>query len=68
LREVTERKEGVISGTAKLVGVNKTKIISETSALLNQVSLYKEMAKVNNPYGDGKSSERIIEVLKKEDV
>lgn len=64
LREVTERNEGLKVGTAKLVGTNQKKIISQVSSLLTNQSQYQKMAKAKNPYGDGKSSQRIIKILK----
>jgi UDP-N-acetylglucosamine 2-epimerase (non-hydrolysing) len=55
--------EGVESGTAKLVGTTKSKIIEEVEKLLNDDEVYRLMATANNPYGDGKSSHRILEIL-----
>lgn len=63
LREVTERPEAVQAGTVKIVGTNKDKIIEETQRLLNDEILYKKMSRAINPYGDGKSAKRIIEIL-----
>ncbi len=64
LRDVTERQEGVDAGTAKLVGTDKDLIISEASKLLDDIKEYEKMAKAINPYGDGHTSERIVEMLK----
>ena len=64
LRDVTERQEGVDAGTAKLVGTDKELIIKETSKLLDNPKEYEKMAKAINPYGDGKTSERIVEILR----
>jgi UDP-N-acetylglucosamine 2-epimerase (non-hydrolysing) len=64
VREVTERVEGIEAGTAKLVGTNKDKIISEVINLLTDENEYNKIAKAVNPYGDGKTSERIINILK----
>lgn len=63
LRNVTERQEGVDAGTARLVGTEKEKIIELTEALLTDEPLYHTMATAQNPYGDGKSSEKIISIL-----
>ncbi len=65
MREVTERIEGIKAGTAKLVGTKKESIVKNTTLLLTKTSLYKKMAKAKNPYGDGKSSERVVEIIKK---
>ncbi len=63
MREVTERPEGIEAGVAKLVGTNRAFIASETSRLLDDPSAYRAMATGVNPYGDGKASERIAEIL-----
>ena len=63
LREVTERTEGVDAGTAILVGSNKEKILAETSLLLNDVTHYLKISQANNPYGDGRTSEKIKAIL-----
>jgi UDP-N-acetylglucosamine 2-epimerase (non-hydrolysing) len=63
LREITERMEGVIAGTAILVGSNKEKIVSETTKLLIDNFHYLKISKSNNPYGDGTTSEKIKVIL-----
>ncbi|MEN2984998.1 MAG: UDP-N-acetylglucosamine 2-epimerase (non-hydrolyzing) [Dictyoglomaceae bacterium] len=64
LREVTERPEAVKAGTVKLVGTNKDNIVKELSELLENEESYKKMSSAINPYGDGKASLRIVEILK----
>jgi UDP-N-acetylglucosamine 2-epimerase (non-hydrolysing) len=59
LREVTERIEGIDAGTTILVGTDKNKIVSETEKLLTDINFYNSISKVANPYGDGKTSEKI---------
>ncbi len=61
MREVTERMEGVDAGTAKLVGSDQQKIVSEASKLLEDDDAYASMAAAVNPYGDGKSAQRIAD-------
>lgn len=61
LRRTTERPEGVAAGSAKLVGTEPDVIAAEASRLLEDENVYKEMAQVKNPYGDGKAAERIAE-------
>jgi UDP-N-acetylglucosamine 2-epimerase (non-hydrolysing) len=56
MREVTERREGIEAMTAKLVGTDRHKIVREVSNLLTHKHEYEIMAKVTNPYSDGKSS------------
>lgn len=60
IRECTERMEGIAAGTAKLVGTSREKILNETCLLLDDSVEYQKMAKSENPYGDGKASERIV--------
>ena len=65
VREVTERTEGIEAGTAKLVGTREDKVYEAVKELLTNSESYARMAKAVNPYGDGKSSERIFEVLER---
>lgn len=62
-REVTERPEAVEAGLAKLVGTSKEKITTETSRLLTDTDAYTSMSGGHNPYGDGRASEKIVEIL-----
>jgi len=64
MRETTERPEAVTAGTVKLVGANSDKIISKAKSLLFDASIYKEMSKAHNPYGDGNANKRIIGFIK----
>jgi UDP-N-acetylglucosamine 2-epimerase (non-hydrolysing) len=64
IREVTERIEGVEAGTCKLVGTVQDRIVDETNRLLTNRIEYERMAKTLNPYGDGKSSDRILNIIK----
>lgn len=63
MRDITERPEAIDAGCVKLVGTNKEKIIKEIGNLLDNSEEYLKMSKVVNPYGDGKSSDRIIQIL-----
>ncbi|TAM55974.1 MAG: UDP-N-acetylglucosamine 2-epimerase (non-hydrolyzing) [Paraburkholderia sp.] len=62
-RETTERPEAVRAGTARLVGTQTERIVSEVGRLLDDSSEYVAMAHANNPYGDGHASERIVEAM-----
>lgn len=59
MRETTERPEGVTAGTARLIGADEDRIVSEVSTLLDDKAAYLAMARAHNPYGDGQASERI---------
>lgn len=63
MREVTERPDAVAMGTVKLVGTNKEKIVGETCLLMDDEEAYKKMSEAKNPYGDGKSVERILNIM-----
>ncbi len=63
MRNVTERPEAVDAGTVKLVGTDPDVIVSNVEELLDDVGLYEKMAKAHNPYGDGKASERIVDIV-----
>jgi UDP-N-acetylglucosamine 2-epimerase (non-hydrolysing) len=63
IRDVTERTEGIDAGTAKLVGTQMENIILETQKLLDHPEEYQRMVNIKNPYGDGKSAERIVHIL-----
>lgn len=63
MRDVTERTEGIEAGTARLVGTRTENIISHAEALLTDQTLYQRMAKSVNPYGDGRTSERMVTIL-----
>ena len=65
MRDVTERPEGVEAGTAKLVGTDAGKIVSETERLLRSNVAYRKMARARNPYGDGHASFRIVAELRR---
>jgi UDP-N-acetylglucosamine 2-epimerase (non-hydrolysing) len=59
LREKTERPEAVRAGTVKLVGTDRDAITKEATRLLDDPAEYQRMARLHNPYGDGKASGRI---------
>ncbi|WNO53011.1 non-hydrolyzing UDP-N-acetylglucosamine 2-epimerase [Stakelama saccharophila] len=63
MRETTERPEGVESGTAKLVGTDAARIVSEISTLLRDKQAYSAMARAHNPFGDGQAAQRIARVV-----
>ena len=63
MRETTERPEGVAAGTAKLVGTDSARIVSEIFSLLDDKAAYEAMARAHNPFGDGQTSRRIVEIL-----
>ena len=63
MRETTERPEGVTAGTAKLVGTETSVIVTELFNLLDDKAAYESMARAHNPFGDGQSARRIVELI-----
>ena len=60
MRDTTERPEAVDAGTVILVGANTNKIVSNTVELIESKKKYNSMSLTNNPYGDGKTSQKIL--------
>lgn len=63
MRNTTERPEAVEAGTVRLVGTDAQSIVKNVNSLLKDESLYLEMSHAHNPYGDGRASQRIVEIL-----
>ena len=63
MRETTERPEGVTAGTAKLVGTDADTIVTEIFTLLDDKTAYETMARAHNPFGDGQTARRIVELI-----
>ena len=63
MRDSTERPEGIVAGTARLVGTSPDGIINAVESLLREPDIYQAMAKAINPYGDGHAARRTVEAL-----
>jgi len=63
MRDTTERPEGILAGTLKLVGTHENKIYEACKLLLEDENEYEKMKNARNPYGDGFASKRIADVL-----
>jgi len=63
LRKVTERPEASQFGLSRIIGMSRQAIVGEADRLLNDSDAYHEMSDGENPYGDGHSSERIVEAV-----
>jgi UDP-N-acetylglucosamine 2-epimerase (non-hydrolysing) len=63
MRDTTERPEGIVAGTLKLVGTDEETIYREFNRLLTDQSAYDAMAQASNPYGDGHACDRIADIL-----
>ena len=64
MRDTTERPEAVEAGTVKLVGTSRETIVAEVRRLLTDEQAYTVMSRAHNPYGDGKASEKIIDLIR----
>ena len=63
LRNTTERPEAVEAGTVRLIGTDKDVVYAETKRLLTDQAAYDAMSNAVNPYGDGKTSQRIVQAI-----
>jgi UDP-N-acetylglucosamine 2-epimerase (non-hydrolysing) len=63
LRKVTERPEAVEIGSAKVIGTKTDEIYNEVVTLLTDKVAYSKMISNKNPFGDGKSSSRIVDII-----
>ena len=49
--------------TARLVGTDRHRIVAEAECLLHDKGAYRTMAQTGSPFGDGRSAERIVNIL-----
>lgn len=63
MRYETERQEGIDAGVSILVGANYNKIMFQSEKVLGSAKSLTRL-KAQNPYGDGKSSQRIEKLIK----
>jgi UDP-N-acetylglucosamine 2-epimerase (non-hydrolysing) len=63
MRKVTERPEAAQFGMSRIIGMSRKRIVDETERLLTNADAYRDMSEGENPYGDGKASERIVEAI-----
>ncbi len=63
MRDTTERPEGIKAGTLRLVGTKEENIYQAVCELLTDETVYQKMRDAENPYGDGRASERIADIL-----
>ena len=64
LRRETERPEAIEAGTVRLAGVEEETIYSMACTLLDNNEEYQKMAHAVNPYGDGQTSRRIVQMIR----
>ena len=64
MRYETERKEGIEAGVSMLVGADYNKIICESEKILSSTKSSTRL-KALNPYGDGTTSIKIEQIIRK---
>lgn len=64
MRDTTERPEGLAAGLVRLVGTDCDTIMKHVSLLLNDQAACQRLAKVSNPYGNGRAAEQIVAVCR----
>ncbi len=60
MRDITERPEGIESGTIELVGTDQGRIISSLTKLIQDKAYYRSIANKSKIFGEGKAAEKII--------
>jgi UDP-N-acetylglucosamine 2-epimerase (non-hydrolysing) len=68
LRDTTERPEGVEAGVVRVVGTERHAITSAVSQLLEDPFERERMTTAENPFGDGRASQRIVDALLRDRV
>ncbi len=63
MRTTTERPEGIAAGTAKLVGTDANRIVTEIFNLLDDKTAYSAMSQAHNPFGDGTAATQIARII-----
>ncbi len=61
MREHTERREGIDAGFASLAGTDHQQIVADARTWLENPAACDALKGRPNPYGDGRSSERILQ-------
>lgn len=64
MRYETERQEGIDAGVSKLVGADYDKIVTESELILSRTKEETRL-QAQNPYGDGTSAGKIIDIINK---
>jgi UDP-N-acetylglucosamine 2-epimerase (non-hydrolysing) len=68
LRDGTERTEGLVSGTLRLVGTERASVRDGAALLLSNPAEHARMSRAVNPYGDGYAAHRIIGAILETEV
>ncbi len=63
MRETTERPEAVEAGAARLLGTSAERIVDGVARLLTDPAEYARCQVAENPFGDGRAAERIVDLM-----
>lgn len=63
LRRTTERPEGLATGNARLVPADPDRIFAEVRRIIDRNDSHAAMSSVVSPYGDGRATQRIANIL-----
>src|SRR6185503_6234873 len=64
MRETTERPEGVAAGFVRIAGTTRASIVRSVREVLDNKSEPRHRgAAAQNPYGDGRAAQRIVDAL-----
>lgn len=63
VRDTTERPEGVQAGTLRLVDTDPEIIRKAVRILMLDPEEYARLANADNPFGDGKAANRIVDTI-----
>ena len=63
MRDTTERPEAVEAGAVHLAGTAEADIFAVANRLLEDSEFYQCMSSAKNPFGDGRASARIAQIL-----
>lgn len=66
MRSVTERPEAIAAGTAMLVGTDPDRIVAAVARVLDNATEHARIARIANPYGDGRAACRIVAAIRGE--
>jgi UDP-N-acetylglucosamine 2-epimerase (non-hydrolysing) len=53
-----------VAGTSRLTGTDPGRIVAETVLLLENDAEYLRRSRVDNPFGDGRASARILHIIR----
>ncbi len=63
LRDTTERPEAHEAGAMELVGTSRQRIVETATRMLTDEAYYQAHQVERNPYGDGRSAARIVDLM-----